>query len=208
MKKTTSLKSVCVAVPYAAVIIGLYILKNAWITIGLYHIPIALFLIGGDRKGLLKKIRTGSNCKIAAVSIILAAMIFPIIFFCWRYMQLESVHLNTALADFGLHGASWFFFMIYFSIIQPFLEELYWRGYLQSNHRYFSWADFAFAGYHMLVLGLFIKPAWLVIAFIVLTGAARVWRYIAYKLQGLAVPLLSHVAADISIVAVTNILIR
>ena len=208
MKKTTWLKPVSVAVPYVAVLVGLYVLKNAWITIGLYHIPIALFLITGDRKSLLKKIRTGSNSTIAAVCIILAAMIFPIIFFFFKYMQLESVHLNTALADFGLYGASWFFFMIYFSIIQPFLEELYWRGYLQSNHRYFSWTDLAFAGYHMLVLGLFIKPAWLVIAFIVLTGAAWVWRYIADKLGGLVVPLLSHVAADISIVAVTTILIR
>ena len=208
MKKTTWLKLTSVAVPYAAVLVGLYVLRNAWITIGLYHILIALFLITGDRKSLLKKIRTGSNPKIAAVCIILSAMIFPIIFFFWKYMQLENVRLNTALADFGLHGSSWFFFMIYFSIIQPFLEELYWRGYLQSNHRYFSWTDLAFAGYHMLVLGLFIKPPWLVIAFIVLTAAACGFRYIAYKLEGLIVPLLSHMAADISIVAVTNILIR
>jgi len=60
----------------------------------------------------------------------------------------------------------------------------------------------------MLVLGLFINPLWLVIAFIVLTAAACGWRYIAYKLEGLVVPLLSHIAADISIVAVTNVLIR
>lgn len=208
MKKTTWLKLISVAVPYAAVLIGLYVLKNAWITIGLYHIPIALFLITDDRNSLLKKIRTGSNSTIAAVSIILSAMVFPIIFFFWKYMQLENVRLNNALADFGLHGSSWFFFMIYFSIIQPFLEELYWRGYLQCNHRYFSWTDLAFAGYHMLVLGLFIKPLWLVIAFIVLTAAACGFRYIAYKLEGLVVPLLSHIAADISIVTVTNVLIR
>jgi membrane protease YdiL (CAAX protease family) len=208
MKKTTSLKLFSVAVPYAAVLVGLYLLKNAWITIGLYHIPIALFLIAGDRKSLLKNIRTGSNPTIAAVSIILPVMVFPIIFFFWKYMQLEKVSLDTTLADFGLHGSSWFFFMIYFSIIQPFLEELYWRGYLQSNHRIFSWTDFAFAGYHMLVLGLFIKPSWLVIAFIVLTAAAWIWRYIADKLGGLAVPLLSHMAADITIVTVTNFLIR
>ena len=81
------------------------------------------------------------------------------------------------------------------------------RGYL-GGHKYFSWTDLAFAGYHILVLAWFIKVPWLVIAFIVLTVAAYIWRYIASKLEGLAVPLLSHIVADVSIIAVTCVLIR
>ena len=98
--------------------------------------------------------------------------------------------------------------MIYFSTVQPFLEELYWRGYLESGRKYFSWTDLAFAGYHILVLAWFIKLPWLVIAFIVLAGAAYVWRYMAARLEGLIVPLLSHIIADVSIIAVTCVLIR
>jgi membrane protease YdiL (CAAX protease family) len=208
MKKTAWLKLISVAVPYVAVVIGLYVLKNAWISIGLYHIPIAFFLIAGDRNNLLKKIRTGWNPIMAAAGIVVSAMIFPFIFIFREYIQLENMRLNTALANFGLHGSSWLFFMIYFSTIQPFLEELYWRGYLECNHKYFPWTDFAFAGYHILVLAWFIKLPWLAVAFIILTVAAYGWRYVACKLEGLAVPLLSHIVADVSIIVATNVLIR
>ena len=205
--KTARLKLISVLVPYVAVLVGLYVLKNAWIAIGLYHFGIVVFLIAGDRNSLLKKVCTGWNSMMAIVSVVMSTMIFPIIFFCWGRMQLENTPLNSALANLGLYGISWFFFMIYFSTVQPFLEELYWRGYLENNHKYFSWTDLAFAGYHILVLAWFIKLPWLVAAFIVLTVAAYIWRYLASKLEGLVVPLLSHIAADISIIAVTCILI-
>jgi len=206
--KTAQLKLISALVPYVAVLIGLYVLKNAWIAIGLYHFGITVFLITGDRNSLLKRVCTGWDSIIAVVGIVMSIMIFPIIFFFWGHMQLESISLKSALANFGLHGTSWFFFMIYFSTVQPFLEELYWRGYLECGHKYFSWTDFAFAGYHILVLAWFIKVPWLVIAFVVLAIAAYIWRYIVSKLEGLAVPLLSHIAADVSIIAVIYVLIQ
>ena len=98
--------------------------------------------------------------------------------------------------------------MIYFSTVQPILEELYWRGFLGNSQKCFSWVDLAFAGYHILVLAWFIKTGWLVVAFIVLTVAGCVWRYTAARLGGLAVVLVSHIVADVSIVAVVYVLIR
>ena len=53
--KTARLKLISALVPYVAVVIGLYILENAWIAIGLYHFGIAVFLIAGDRNSLLKR---------------------------------------------------------------------------------------------------------------------------------------------------------
>jgi len=206
--KDMQFKRVSTAVPYVAVLIGLYVLKNAWVAIGLYHFGIVLFLIAGDRNSLLKKVCAGWNPKMAVVGIVMPVMIFPVVFILWEHMRLENVHLHTTLAEFGLHGTSWFFFMIYFSTAQPFLEELYWRGCLGSNHKYFSWTDFAFAGYHILVLAKFIQLPWLAAAFVVLTMAAYGYRYIVSRLEGLIVPLLSHIVADVSIIAVTYVLIR
>ena len=202
------LKRISVIVPYAAVLVGLYILKNAWISIGLYHLGITVFLIADDRNHFRKRICMGFNSIMAAVGAVTSAMIFPIIFFLWGLMQLESTPLNSTLAKFGLHGTSWLLFMIYFSTVQPVLEELYWRGYLEGNHKYFSWTDLAFAGYHILVLVWFIKLPWLIITFIVLAAAACIWRHIASKLDGLMVPLISHIVADISIVTATYVLIQ
>jgi len=205
--KASRLKLISALMPYIAVLIGLYLLKSAWTAIGLYHFGITVFLIAADRNSLLKRVCTGWNAMTAIAAVVMPAMIIPIIFFFWRHMRLENVALNSVLANFGLHGTSWFFFIIYFSTVQPFLEELYWRGYLECGHKYFSWTDFAFAGYHILVLAWFIKLPWLVIAFVILTIAAYIWRYIASKLEGLAVPLLSHIIADVSIIAVTCVLI-
>lgn len=204
--KTAWPKLISVIVPYVAVLIGLYILKNAWITIGLYHLGITVFLIADDRNRLRKRVCTGWNPIMAAVGVVMSAMIFPIIFFFWGYMQLENMPLDSALANFGLYGTSWFFFMIYFSTMQPFLEELYWRGYLEDNHKYFSWTDFAFAGYHVFVLAFFIKLPWLILLFIVVSATAWGWRRTAHKFKGLAIPLLSHTATDVSIIAVVNLL--
>ena len=201
-------KLISVLVPYIAVLVGLYVLKNGWVAIGLYHLGITVFLVAGGGGGLLKKVCTGWNSMTAAAGIAIPVTIIPAIFIFWKYMQLENMPLNTALANFGLGGTSWLFFMIYFSTVQPFLEELYWRGYLESDRGYFSWTDLAFAGYHILVLAWFIKLPWLVIAFIVLAGAACIWGYIAARLEGLIVPLLSHIIADITIIAVTCVLIR
>jgi membrane protease YdiL (CAAX protease family) len=206
--KTARLKLISALVPYVAVLVGLYVFKNAWIAIGLYHFGIVLFLIASDRNSLLKKIRTGWNPTMAAAGVGMSVMIFPVVFILWEHMRLENVQLNTALADFGLHGTSWFFFMIYFSTVQPFLEELYWRGFLESNHKYVSWTDLAFAGYHILVLAKFIELPWLAAAFVILTMAAYGYRYFVSRLEGLITPLLSHIVADVSIIAVTYVLIR
>ena len=98
--KTASLKLISVIVPYVAVLVGLYVMKNAWIAIGLYHFGITAFLISGDRKSLLKRVCAGWNSMMAAAGVVMSVMIFPIIFFFWEYMQSEHAPLKSALAGF------------------------------------------------------------------------------------------------------------
>jgi len=206
--KAAPVKLISVLVPYVAVLLGLYIFENAWIAILVYHVGIAAFLIAGDRKALLRRIYTGWNSPLAALGVVLPAMIVPILLLLWQYMQLEATPLDFVLARFGLRGIPWLLFVAYFSTVQPFLEELYWRGHLQGDRRCVSWTDFAFGGYHVLVLAWFIKLPWLAPAFLVLAGTAFVWRHWTSKLGGLAVPLLSHAVADISIMVATCVLMQ
>ncbi|UCF44059.1 MAG: CPBP family intramembrane metalloprotease [Planctomycetota bacterium] len=200
------MKVIAAGIPYVAVLIGLYILRSAWAAIGLYHFGIALLLIADDKGRSLKKIRSGYNSIITVASCGVCVLIVPTILVLWQYMQSGEASLKVKLTDLGLQGTSWYFFMVYFSTVQPFLEELYWRGYLGSKQRYLCWSDLAFGGYHMLVLVWFIKLPWLAVSFIVLSIAAWAWRYAAGKLGGLAVPLLSHIVADASIIGVAYIL--
>ena len=201
--KPIHIKIIPVLVPYVAVLIGLYVFKNAWIAIGLYHFGIVAFLTIGYRDNSLKKVLSGWNSSIAIFSVLITVMVFPTIYFIWEHMRIENLQMQEKLSSFGLYGMSWIIFMIYFSTAQPLLEEIYWRGYLESAKKYFSWTDIAFAGYHVLVLAYFIKFPWLILAFIVLNIAACIWRIMALSFKGLAIPLLSHIVADISIILAT-----
>lgn len=198
--KISRLTMISALVPYVSVLIGLYVFKNAWIAIGLYHLGMIVFLLTDRQKISLKRICSGWNLTAAVFGIAMSVMIFPILYIFWRYMSLGNISLGLALGNLGLQGASWFLFMIYFSTVQPVLEELYWRGYLGCNDLLISWEDLAFAGYHILVLARFIKWPWLIIAFVILTMAASVWRHISSRCGGLIIPLLSHITADISII--------
>ena len=179
LMKTPILKPISALTPYVSVLIGLYVLGNAWIAIGLYHLGITVFLVTDSRSITLKKLRSGWNSTAAVFGIVMSVMIISMIYIFWRYMYLDNTSLNRALGNLGLRGTSWFFFMLYFSTVQPVLEELYWRGYLGSNDLHITWADLAFSGYHILVLAPFIKLPWLVIVFLILTAAAYIWRYIS-----------------------------
>jgi hypothetical protein len=69
-------------------------------------------------------------------------------------------------------------------------------------------ADVAFAGYHVLVLCMFIKLPWALVSFGVLLFAAWSWRQLAARYSGLGVAIASHAVADLSVIAVAEYLIR
>lgn len=207
MKGTIRLKFAVAAVPYIAVVSGLYVFSNAWAAILLYHFGIVLFMIIDGREKLLKNIRSGWNSTAAGVCVAICVLIGPFIVFFWQHMRLEGVELETRLMEFGLCGLSWYVFVVYFSTVQPFLEELFWRGYFGNEDRFLPGIDIVFGGYHVFVLAFFIKLPWLIVSLIVISCAGWGWRFIANKCKGLIVPLLSHIAADISIIIAINILI-
>ena len=116
--------------------------------------------------------------------------------------------LSSALASFGLHGTSWWLFAAYYVSIQPVLEELFWRDALISRSKRIDIVDIAFAAYHVLVLVHFLKFPWVIIVFVILTLVSWLWRYIAERYNGLAIPIVSHIAAGLGIMTVTYMIAR
>ncbi len=208
MKKNTRIKSIAPIVPYISIFIGIYIFTNAWIAILLYHFGIVLFLILDRKRDLLKNILSGWNPPVIVISILVFALSGPVIFLFWPYMNLGQIDLKISLINLSLHGLSFYLFVLYFSLIQPLMEELFWRSYLGSNLKYPSWQDFAFGGYHILVLIMFIKLPWVILSFLVLCIVAWIWRRATNHFGGVVVPLLSHAAGDMSIIVVINILVQ
>lgn len=110
-----------------------------------------------------------------------------------------TTNLAASASRFGLEGGNLLPFILCFAFTNGWLEELYWRGYLGSASKKLSWFDLWFAGYHVLVLALFIDWWWALAAMIILIGAAWMWRQTMRISDGLLVNVLSHIGVDLSI---------
>ena len=77
---------------------------------------------------------------------------------------------------------------------------------MDPGNRRVDIVDVAFAAYHILVLINFLKIPWVIVVFIILVMASWLWRLIAEKYQGLALPLLSHMTAGLGIMTAAYIL--
>jgi hypothetical protein len=102
------------------------------------------------------------------------------------------------LAELGLIGAGWGWYLVEFSLINPVLEELFWRGRPRGGAASRA-ADVTFAGYHVLVLALFLPAPWVFVAFAMVWFAARLWRLITARTGDLATAVLSHAAAAVGV---------
>jgi len=202
------LRCLALALPYAAVLLGLYVLRSAWATILLYHAGMVIVLRFGGQKGLPRAVRQGWSAPAAAVAGIVCATCGLLLALLWGTISREHMNLGETLTSFHLSGLSWWVFAVYYVTVHPVLEEIYWRGYLPGAHRSPAVVDVAFAGYHVPVLCIFIKVPWVLVSFGVLLFAAWSWRRLAARYSGLGVAIAGHAAADLSIVAVAEYLIR
>ena len=93
--------------------------------------------------------------------------------------------------------------------VHPVLEELFWRGGRAGARRPVpDWRDVAFAGYHVPVLWFFVGPGWVALSFVVLAAGSWLWRLADHRFGGLGVPLVSHAAADLSIMVAATLIAR
>jgi membrane protease YdiL (CAAX protease family) len=208
MTPTTRFSYLAIALPYAAVLLGLYVLRNAWATILLYHVGMVTLLRFGGQEGLLRAVRQGWSAPAAAVIGIVFAASGLLLALLWGTISREHMNLRETLTSFHLSGLSWWVFAVYYVTVHPVLEEICWRGYLPRAHRSPVVVDVAFAGYHVLVLCIFIKLPWVLVSFGVLLFAAWSWRQLVARYSGLGVAIASHAAADLSVIAVAEYLIR
>jgi len=193
--------------PYFAVFVGLYLLKNAWIAILLYHAIILVYMIASRHLIDFRKALTGWNSGLFLISCAISIIAGPALFVLWSLMKLDSSSLSSKLAVIRLTNLSWILFIPYFCLLHPILEELFWRSKSNgaSGSEYIK--DILFGGYHILVLVLFIKPEWVIISFFILAFVSWMWRSISRKTNGLLIAFLSHILANSSIIIAVNFIL-
>ncbi|MGH7726444.1 MAG: CPBP family glutamic-type intramembrane protease [Candidatus Eiseniibacteriota bacterium] len=185
-------------VPYLTIPVGLYLLESAWAAILLYHAGMLAVLATARARNAWTALRLGWSPTWGLGALAVSAALGPAFLFLQSTLGLGGEVLAQALARFGLAGPSWFAFVLYYSTVHPVIEEAYWRGFLAPAVRRPGLTDCAFAGYHGLVLALFVPWIAVVLAVLGLCVVAMGWRRLARQLGGLAVPLASHAVADLS----------
>lgn len=193
--------------PYGAVIVGIFLFHNAWIAILFYHAILALCvcIVNRTKVSEIKKGFSWSQVFLLGFPALLCGLL---IYWFWPHAKTDSVDLSTVLHTYKLGGLAGGLFAVYSILVNPILEELFWRGCSNPSSRKPAFIDLVFAGYHGLALTLILKPAYIIAAIGFLAGVSWLFRYLKQINRGLAIPYIMHLAADISIIASVWLLSR
>jgi len=185
--------------PYLAVFIGLFLYQNAFLAIFLYHSFIAYPILRNRTKWIRKFSFPLRNPGLLFMSISIGLASGPVILLLWHWMVLPGLNMSAMMESFGLSGQWRFLFLLYFTLFHPFWEEAFWR-FIPPDKIFMPLRDLSFAAYHLLVLYFFLKPIWFLPALILLWVTGIIWRWMCHKEKNPLALLLSHVAADFSII--------
>jgi hypothetical protein len=204
MKNRTYQHLIQAAVPYMAVIIGLYFCHHAWTALLLYHFQIILCacFFKADIRNLLF---AGFSLKCFLFFVLPLLFLGPFLYLILPYMINDGVVLKEWLQGYGVSQKSFIILFPYFCTIHPLLEEIHW-GKFRKLEKQQDMLFFFFAGYHILVLATLLSYIWLIIGFIVLIIVAWLWAMLFHKLRGGIIPFFSHIAADIGIISAAYVI--
>src|SRR3990170_3186363 len=193
-----SLRRFAPLVAYLTVAIGLFWARNAWVALLGYHAGLLAVLLLAKPHIPISTLFKSNNLFNPVGYILVGVGSGIAIYLFWPVFDITET-LPADLARIGLTISSWPFFIAYFSLVNPWLEEYFWRGYLGSPSKRLVANDFFFSGFHLLILFGKTSAAWLLFALFLIAFAGWSWRQAAQKTKGLLAPSLSHLAADFSI---------
>jgi membrane protease YdiL (CAAX protease family) len=183
---------------YAAVIVGLFLFRHAWSALLLFHIAILVSLIAARSDVPIKILFTSDNIKWILLNILLCGSTGFTLYFFWDKFGVTD-NISAQVNAMGLDESNWKVFIGYFAVVNPLLEEYFWRGFLGSESTNLAPSDFLYAGFHGLILMDRVQTSMILYSLAVLILAGWFWRQIARADRGLLAPVLGHMAADLSI---------
>jgi membrane protease YdiL (CAAX protease family) len=186
------------ALPYLAVAIGLFWFRNAWTALLGFHLAIILSLLTARSSIPIHILFKSNDARRVILSILLCGSSGIILYFLWPYFGIVS-DLPARTQAPGLTKSTWPLFITYFILVNPLVEEYFWRGYLGSPTKRFYISDFLYSGFHGFILLNKMQVGSIVYSLGVLVLAGWFWRQIARLNKGLLAPVLGHMAADLTI---------
>ena len=94
--------------PYIGVVLGLYLLKNAFAAIFLYHFGILIFAFMNIKQINIYEYMNHKKYFLLIVSMIICFFGGILIFIIWDYIKIPNINLNLIFNDFKLSGINKF----------------------------------------------------------------------------------------------------
>ncbi len=184
--------------PYFAVWVGLFVLKNAWLALAGFHLAILIVLLWLRPTLPFGVLFKRTQWKYVLPNVLLCALSGLGLFALWNFLGMAD-NLRDQLHLLGLNETTWFGLIAYFSLVNPFVEEYFWRGVLGNGTNSFYLGDLIYAGYHVIVVWNKTQFYTILLMLFALVFAGWFWRQVYHKDGSLLAPLLGHMAADFSI---------
>lgn len=185
--------------PFAAMALGWLTIRSPWIATGLFHGSMAAALWTHRKEWHPSQLRRGFRWIWLLAAVLLTAL------FGWC-LSLRGNHIRPGLLDhgpdFGLAQPGLMPLVIYFCLLNPLLEEAFWRGLFSSNRLHPDLPDLAYGGFHFLIFLPFVPSFEALVAALSLALVGYGWRLTANRLGGLAIPILWHALGDIVLIFV------
>jgi membrane protease YdiL (CAAX protease family) len=192
------MKWIAPALAYLTIGLGMFKFHNAWSALLGFHLAILVSLLIARPNIPVSILLKSTNIKWILLSMLLCGSSGFTLYFLWDKFG-SANDLPAQVQALGLNPTTWIPFIVYFTLINPFVEEYFWRGYLGNPTSGFYLFDFIYAGYHALILFGKVSMSAVLFALFVLVSTGWFWRQIAREDQGLLAPALGHMAADFTI---------
>jgi membrane protease YdiL (CAAX protease family) len=183
---------------YLSVGIGLFVFHSAWGTLMGFHAAIIISLLIARPTVPIKILLTNKDFKWILLSVILCGSSGVTLYFLRDSFGFAS-DFSAQVASLGLNDSNWPLFIAYFVLVNPWIEEYFWRGYLGNKTKSLHSSDFIYAGFHTLILYNKVHTGSIIFGSCVLVIAGWFWRQAAREDEGLLAPALGHMAADLTI---------
>lgn len=192
------MKWIAPALAYLAVGIGMFQFHSAWGALVGFHLAIIVSLLIAKPNIPVTVLFKSTNLKWILLSVLLCGSSGITLYFLWDKFG-PTNDLPTQVEALGLNTKTWFPFIAYFTLVNPLVEEYFWRGYFGNPTKSLYIYDFIYSGFHGLILIGKVHTYSILFGLSVLVFVGWLWRQIAREDQGLLAPLLGHMAADFTI---------
>jgi membrane protease YdiL (CAAX protease family) len=192
------MKWIAPTLAYLAVGVGLFLFHSAWGALLGFHVAIVVSLLIAKPNIPVTVLLKSTNIKWILLSILLCGSSGIALYFLWDKFKFAN-DLSAQIEGLGLNSATWLPFIAYFALVNPFVEEYFWRGYFGNSTKNLYLYDFIYSGFHGLILLGKVHSYSIIFGLSVLVFAGWFWRQIAREDHGLLAPVFGHMVADFTI---------